>query len=159
MSMKKLNPIRANVGSTHLSDNDFQSHCAAVAKGTFGNPAYPNPAVDPAVFKIALDAYSAAIVEAVAGGGQRDFTPEHKQRVALTKMLRKLGHYVEANCNDDMGTFLSSGFEAAVRPPAGPQPLAQPTIKKVDYGNPGQLLVKINPVPRARIYELRFAPL
>jgi hypothetical protein len=157
--MKRVNLIRVNVGVSGLTEAEFQSRCGAVEKGTFGNPAYPNPPVDPAVFKGALDSYSAAVVDVVAGGGKRAITERHKQRVALTKMLRKLGHYVEANCKDDLMTLRSSGFEAAATNPVGPQPLNQPTIDKVDHGNTGQLLFKIKRVPRARIYEMRYASL
>jgi hypothetical protein len=155
MSVKKKNPIRTNVGFSHLSDADFQSRCGAVGKGTFGNPAYSNPPVDPAVFKATLESYSAAIVDVAAGGGKKAVTEKHKQRVALTKMMRKLGHYVEANCKDDLVTLTSSGFEASATGPVAPQPLARPTIKKVDHGNAGEFVVKIKPVPKARIYELR----
>ena len=157
--MKKVNPIRVNVGFSRLTDADFKSRCEAVEKGIFGNPAYPNPPVDPAVYKAALGSYSAANADVVTGGGKRATTERHKQRVALTTMLRKLGHYVEANCNNDMVTFTSSGFEAAAKTPVTPQPLAQPTINKVDHGNTGQLLVKIKSVPKGRIYELRYAAL
>ncbi len=46
--------------------------------------------------------------------------------------------------------------------PAGrrtpPQPVSAPSIVRVNQGNSGQLLVTIQPVARARSYELRYAP-
>jgi Fibronectin type III domain len=73
-------------------------------------------------------------------------------------MLRLLGHYVEVACKGDTKTFVSSGFVAAPthqRIPA--QPVSIPSIVRVDQGNTGQLLVMIQPVPKARSYELRYA--
>ncbi len=74
-------------------------------------------------------------------------------------MLRLLGRYVEVTCKNDPAIFASSGFAAASNGRTPPQPLAQPTIDYIEQGNSGQLLVAINPVKKARSYELHYAAL
>src|SRR5438445_2089933 len=52
--------------------------------------------------------------------------------------------------NDDMATFLLSGFQAASTIKAPPAPLPQPVIKSVVQGPvSGQLKVVIGPMPKA----------
>ena len=43
--------------------------------------------------------------------------------------------------------------------PLSPQPLEPSAIRKIAQGNTGQLLVKVDSVPKAKSYELRYAPL
>ena len=55
-------------------------------------------------------------------------------------MLRQLGHWVEANCNDDPTILQSSGFEQQATPVRGtpPQPLdGPPSFKLVNGKNSG----------------------
>ena len=74
-------------------------------------------------------------------------------------MLRALSHYVELAANDDMATFLSSGFSPLAVARVPPQPLGPASIRRIDQGNTGQLLVKIVPVPKSWSYEVRYAAL
>ena len=78
------------------------------------------------------------------------------------KMLRQLGHWVEANCNDDAAILQSSGFQqqaTAVRT-AMPQPLDGPPSFKVENGpNSGQAILHGKPVPKAVGYVVHYAPL
>ena len=69
-------------------------------------------------------------------------------------MLRLLAHYVEMACNGDMTVFLSSGFEAAVRTPKPPQPVATPAVDKVVQGPTGHLDVYLKGVANATHYDL-----
>jgi hypothetical protein len=71
-------------------------------------------------------------------------------------MLRKDAHYAEGACNQDMAAFLLSGFKAATVGPVAPQPLAQPTIKSVDHGNSGELVVAMTKVDHAKVYQVHF---
>jgi hypothetical protein len=61
-------------------------------------------------------------------------------------------------CKDDMPTFLSSGFEAASANRAPAQPLPPASIVKIEHGNSGELLVTMKVLPRARSYDVRYAP-
>src|SRR5947207_15862349 len=121
-----------------------------------GNPAFPSPPVEPATFKAAIEAYSAAVALAL-DGSKKAIADRHQQRQVVTEMLVVLGHYVQASCKKDLTTLLSSGFQAASTIRTPPQPLSQPSITRVDQGNSGQLLVSIKSVLKARNYELRYA--
>ena len=156
--MSKLKQIKALLGFTRLLDADLVSRSNAVCNGLTGNPAYPNPPIDMAAFKSAIDSYTASIADAL-DGSKKAIVERGKQREALIKVLRSLGHYVESHCKDDLATFLSSGFEAASHTRTAAQPLPPAAILRVDQGNTGQLLVSIKPLPKARSYELRYAPL
>ena len=148
--------IKASLGFTRASDAEILGRAVAVHTGLAGNPVYPNPPIDLAVFKSAVDSYSAAIADAL-DGGNKAITERNRQRQGVVKMLRLLGVYAETNCNDDPAHLASSGFEAASAARVGPQPLPPPSISKVEYGNvSGQLLVTVKAL-RALHYELRWA--
>jgi hypothetical protein len=72
-------------------------------------------------------------------------------------MFHLLGHYVEVACKNDMNTFVSSGFVAATKGQRGqPEPVSVPSIGAIEHGNSGELVVTINPVAKARLYDLRW---
>jgi len=156
MAKPKIPIIKPVLGVVGVSDAVLLQRLTAVHDGMFNNPAYPAPSVDMAAFKATIDAFSSAAA-AVPEGGKAAITLRDKLRTEAIVMFRLLGHYVEANCKNDMNTFVSSGFVASTtgqRTP--PQPVAVPSIVSVDQGNSGQLLVSVQPVAKARSYELRF---
>jgi len=156
MARAKLNIIKPSLGTTAMSDGDLLQRLNKVHDGMLNNPAYPSAPVDMADFKAAIDAYSAAVT-ATLEGGKATTVERDKRRNDVIIMLRLLGHYVEANCKNDMTTFLSSGFVAAAPAPhTPPQPVTAPLIVSVDQGSPGQLLVTFKPVAKARSYEVRY---
>jgi len=156
--MSKLKQIKASLATGKILDADLVSRFNAVCIGMTGNPAYPNPTVDLANFKSAIDRYTASIADAL-DGSKKAIVERDTQREALVKIFQFLGHYVEHHCKDDMATFLSSGFEAASRTRTPAQSLPPAAILKVDQGNTGQLLLSIKALPKARSYEVRYAPL
>ena len=156
--MSKLKQIKASLATGKILDADLVSRFNAVCTGMTGNPAYPNPTVDLANFKSAIDRYTASIADAL-DGSKKAIVERDKQREALVKIFQFLGHYVEHHCKDDMATFVSSGFEAASRTRTPAQSLPPAAILKVDQGNTGQLLLSIKALPKARSYEVRYAPL
>src|SRR5437764_6559606 len=110
------------------------------------------------LFMTAITTFAASVVVALDGSKQAIATMK-KQHEGLVKMAELLGHYVEATCNNDPVTFTSSGFAIRSTTRVPPQPLAQPAINRVDQGNTGQLLVLLVVVLKARLYELRYAPI
>ena len=138
-----------------MPDGDVLARLNAVHDGLLNNPAYPNPPVDLAAFKAAIDAYTAAAAAAL-DGGKSAITERDKRRADAVILLRLLGHYVEAACKGDPNTFVSSGFVASARQRTPSQPVSIPSIVKIDQGSTGQLLVTIQSV-KARSYELRYA--
>lgn len=155
----RLSIIKAVLGTSGMSDTDFAARLNAVHDGMLNNPAYSSPPVDLAAFKAAIDAYTTAIAAAL-DGGKAALTARAKRREDATIMFRFLGHYVEVACKNDMNTFVSSGFVAAVTGQrTSPQPVATPSISGVTQGaNSGQLVVAIKAVSKARKYDLRYAP-
>ena len=157
MPKTKLNIIKPALGVTDMTDGDLLARLNAVHDGMLNNPAYPNPPVDMAGFKAAIDAYTAAAAAAL-DGGKSALTERDRRRADAVIMLRLFGHYVEVACKGDPNTFVSSGFAAAQTHPRTPsQPVSIPSIVKIDQGNTGQLLVTIQSV-KARSYEVHYGP-
>jgi hypothetical protein len=135
----------------------FVSRLTAIHDKMHGNTAFPNPPVDMAAFMTAITTFAASAVVTLDGSKQA-IAIMKKQHEGLVKMAELLGHYVEATCNNDPVTFTSSRFAMRSTTRVPPQPLAQPTIVRVDQGKTGQLLVILIAVLKARIYEIHYAP-
>ncbi len=158
MSSPRTQRLRVQSGFQKAADAVILSRGPLIVNGLTGNPAFPNPPIDPVSLKTALDRFSVAIGDA-QDGGKRAIVEKRRQRDEIIRMLRVLGHYVEAECKDEMTTLLSSGFDPLIVRRAGPQPLAPASIRRIDQGNSGQLRVRIKSVPKAQSYELRYAAL
>jgi hypothetical protein len=158
MAKTKLTILKPVLGVLGISDSELLSRLNAVHDHMLNNPAFPNPPVDMAGFKAAIDAYTAA--EAAArDGGKSAIVQREKRRMDAIIMFRLLGRYVETACKNDLATFMSSGFVVAITgQKTPPQPVDVPSITAVDQGSTGQLLVSIKPVKRARTYDIRYAP-
>ena len=157
MPNTKTKPIKAMLGFIKAGPTAILARATAVYTGINADPTdYPMPPVDMATLKGAIDTYSSKITAALDGGKKAIAERNHQGEVVI-KILRQLGHYIEANCKDDMTIFLKSGFEAASTAKSVAQPLSQ-SIRKIDPGpNSGQLQVTILAVPGALSYELRWA--
>ena len=127
----------------------------AVLTGLTNNPAYPAPTVDLKAVQAAADGLNAALAARAHGGPAATAEKNNKQE-ALIVLLRKLKHYVEDNCGDDLAILLSSGFQSAATT-RNRSPLANPSILGVDLGNSTELVVKVTPIARAKCYEVRMA--
>src|ERR1051325_4855278 len=151
--------LRVKVSYSGESDKDVAAEAVAVLDGLTGNTRFVNPPIDMAALRAEVEAYASAIAAAVTTGGKKAIADRRKQRTIVTKMLRVLGHWVEANCQDDLSILSSSGFQPVSTTRVPLQPLAgPPSIAKVDHGlNSGQVLVKVVAVPKALSYTLRYA--
>src|SRR5262249_9704747 len=110
------------------------------------------------VFESNVDLLSTRITASLDGGKQAIAERDHQTAVVI-KMMHQLANHAEANCKDDMATFLKSGFEAITTVKAKPQPLSQFIRNIVQGPNPGQLLVTLVAVAGASSYELRWTPI
>jgi hypothetical protein len=128
----------------------------AVINGLTNNPAFPAPTVDLKTAQAAVDDLNAALAAQPHGGAAATAEKNNKQE-ALIAVLRKLKHYVEDNCGNDLAVLLSSGFQAASTT-RNRSPLANPSIVSVDLGNSTELVLKVTPIARAKCYEVRMAP-
>src|SRR5258708_30820631 len=102
--------IHVNVGYSALSDKDVATQGVAVVDGMTNNPKLVNSPVNPADLKTQVETY-ASLIAAAADGSKKTITERKKQRAVVVKMLRQLGHWVEANCNDDPAIVQSSGYQ------------------------------------------------
>jgi Fibronectin type III domain len=152
--------IRVKVGYEMLSDKDVATQGVAVVDGLTNNAKLPNPPINPADLKTQVDAY-ASMIAAAADGSKKAIAERKQRRAVVVKMLRQLGHWVEANCNDDPAILQSSGFQQQTTPvKTAPQPLDGPPSFKVANGAvTGQLILKGKPVSKAVNYVVHYAPL
>jgi hypothetical protein len=155
--MTKL--IRVLLNFTKTTAVEFLARCNAVYVGLNLNPAYPNPPISMPDLRATIDAYSAAITAALDGGGAKAIAHRNAVGERLRRMLRQLANYVEANCNGDMTTFLSSGFQAVSSARTRTLPVSESIRKIVPGSTSGEVVVTLVPVPGAVSYELRWAPI
>jgi hypothetical protein len=129
----------------------------AVITGLTNNLAFPAPTVELKAVQAAADDLNAALAAQTHGGAAATAEKNNKQE-ALIVLLRKLKHYVEDNCGNDVAVLLSSGFQAAATT-RNRSPLANPSIVSVGPGNSAELVLKVTPIARAKCYEVRSAAL
>ena len=155
--MTKQIHVKLNYGP--LADKDVATQGVAVVDGLTNNAKFPNPPINPADLKTQLETY-ASLIAAAADGSKKAITERKKQRAVVVKMLRQLGHWVEATCNDDPVILQSSGYQQKSTVRTSQQPLAGPPSFKVDNGpNSGQAVVRGKPVFGAASYVVRYAPI
>jgi hypothetical protein len=128
----------------------------AVISGLTNNSAFPNPTVALKDLQAAADDLKAALAAQVHGGKAATAEKNNKREV-LMNLLRTMKHYVEDNCGKDPAVLLSSGFQVASTNRAS-SPLANPSILNIDVARSTELVLKVTPIPRAKLYEVRMAP-
>ena len=111
--------IRALLPLTRMTWLEILALARAVYAGMNGNPAFPHPPVAIAVFRAAIDDFEASLVDA-EDRGAKAMARRNALGQELMKMLRQFAHYVEHNCNNDMITFLSSGFKPVSKSQTAP---------------------------------------
>ena len=104
--------IRIADGFRKQSAEQLVTMADAVITGLTNNPAFPAPTVDLKAVQAAADDLNAALA-AQAHGGTAATAEKNNKQEALIAILRKLKHYVEDNCENDLAVLLSSGFQAA----------------------------------------------
>jgi hypothetical protein len=137
------------------SAEQLVTSAGAVITGLTNNPAFPAPPVELKAVQAAADGLNATLA-AQAHGGTAATAEKYNKQEALITVLRKLKHYVEDNCGNDLAVLLSSGFQAAATT-RNRSPLANPSILSVDLGHSAELVLKVTPIARAKCYEVRMA--
>ena len=151
--------VRVRLGYGRLSNEQVATEAVAAIDGLTDNPKFVNPPIALADLKARVETF-ASMIAAANDGGRKAIVERDKQRAVVVKMLRQLGHWVEANCGDDPVTLKSSGFQLAATARTPAQPLDGPPSFKVDNGpNSGQAIVRGKRVPKAVNYGVRYAPL
>jgi hypothetical protein len=154
----KSTTIHAIHGLTKMTDPVLTPVLDATVKGLTANSSvYSTPSIPMATYSAGVSAYEAAI-SAALDGGKIAVAQKNKLRSAAIKMYDQLAAYVTATCNDDMATFLLSGFQAVSSTKTATLP-ASDSIRKIDQGaNSGSLAVTLVKYTGAGSYLLRWAP-
>jgi hypothetical protein len=149
--------IKAKLGLHGVADMDVVKTLTAAYNGLLNNPAYPNSPVDLVSYKAGIDKFSALIIDAEDGGKKATSAKEEQRRVVI-KMYTQLGHYVESACNDNMATFITSGFTAQSKARITPSPLTEAAFNSIDRGsNSGDVVVKPENQRGAMLFEVHYA--
>ena len=148
---------RARVADSfaRLSADQLVTMAGGVIAGLTDNPSFPAPTVDLKTVETAVNDLNAALAAQAIGGTAATAEKNNKQK-ALIALLRKLKHYVEDNCHNDLAVLLSSGFQAAATNRAQ-APLVNPSILSVNPGSSCELLLKVGRIQNAKCFEVRSA--
>jgi hypothetical protein len=154
-TVKKV-PIHAVVGLRRMADGIAAPMLDSSLKGLLANAGiYTKPPVDLTTYGNNITAYKDSIPAAI-DGSKTAVAQRNKLKEAAIKNYTELAHYVEANCNDDMVTFLLSGFQPKPTARTSTAP-ASDSIRKIEHGpNAGQLVVTLMAVKGAKSYVLRY---
>ena len=147
--------IRIADGLRTQSAEQLITTAGAIINGMTGNPSLPSPPVDLKTVQDAVDDLSAALA-AQPNGGPTATAEKKNRQAALIGLLRRLRHYVEDHCGNDLSVLLSSGFQAAATTRTR-SPLANSSILNVGLGNSTELVLKVTPIAHAKCYEVQSA--
>jgi hypothetical protein len=159
---KKQQPIKAVKNFRRMAaefvittSQSIQAHFDPVHNPNLtGAPPLP---VDIATLKTATDLLSTKIT-AAAEGGKTAVAEKNRQKEVVVKLLFQLAQYAEANCKDDMTTFLSFGFTAAASTKAKTPPASE-SFRKIESGpNSGEMAITLVKLPGAISYLVQYAP-
>ena len=160
-STPKQHPIKAVTNFRRMSAEDVATTSDTIQSKFNNNPSVTGGAplpVDLPTVKAATDLLRTKIA-AAADGGKTAVAEKNHQKEVVVKLLIQLAHYAEANCKDDMTTFLSFGFTAAAST-KNTTPPASESIRKVEPGpNSGEMLIALMKYPGAVSYVLQWAVL
>lgn len=151
----KMSQLRVLLSFAKASDHALEETANSVHTKLYGNAVYPSPPVTALDLQAAITAFTLAIAAADQGGPE-DTADKNEKREVLIELLRKLAEYVQEKHNNILSDLLSSGFEAVSTNRAA-VPLETPSIKDIVNQHTGQLKVRIQTVPNARAYEVRYA--
>lgn len=156
--MNNIRKIRPKDGFSSALDAEVVSRGTVVQTNMTGNSNFPNPPVDLALLKTALE-YLVALMAASLDGSKKVIAEKNEQRETVIGMLRMLGRYVEVTSKNDLAIFQTSGFEAASNTKVQAPPLSE-NFRKIERGaNSGQVVVWLKAFSQAYSYEIRYAAL
>jgi hypothetical protein len=147
---------RISVDFGSLTNNQLWQRGMAVVLALLGNVRYPNPPVAMAMLQSLLDAFHAAIIDAMEGS-KKAMTLRDSLQAQVISALKLVASYVQENANGD---FSNTGFETYDTTRKTGQLVSTPTFRRIYHGvNSGEIMLLINAVPYARGYQVQYAAL
>ncbi len=139
-----------------LSDGNLLVFAENVITAMTGNANFATPSPTLLAVTALKDAFSVAIANAYDGG--RTLTAiKNAAKKELVDALRLLASYVEDHSANDYAVMLSSGFEVTTFASLPrPVPAAPENVRLSDGDTSGMIKVRVNVVPEAVVYEVRF---
>ena len=150
------NHIRVLQDYGQLTDGGVIASAGAVVKGLTDHE-FPNLPIDVKSLQASIDELVTAMA-AQANGGPAATAVKKDKRAALIAKMRKLAHHVQDECHGDPTLVLNAGFLVA-SPARNTPELETPAIMAIDFGDPGELVIRVKAVGGARLYELQLAAL
>jgi hypothetical protein len=146
--------ILINFGS--YTDANLKKKADFILQSMTGSAVFTNPIPTLAVVQAAIDAYSAALVNA-ATSDRNAVAVKNECRATLIGLLKQLGMYVMIVANGNITDLTSSGFTLAKTP--APVYITAPGSPIMSIGvNAGQLKSAVPRVPGAKLYFHQITP-
>jgi hypothetical protein len=148
--------IKVRIDYSKVSHAAYALFVAAVVQNMTGNAHFPNPPIDLAVLKALLERYR-ELIAAADDGSKRVISQRDSLRQQMDHLVRQLGFYVEAACDNDPAMFATSGFEALPTNYVPTQHLPPQRIVKLVHGaNSGIILAYLPPSYRkVKYFQIR----
>jgi hypothetical protein len=138
-------------------DSDFLAKAQQISMRLEENSGFPNLQPPLEEVRSKIEAFRLALADS-SGGGREKTALKNDARAVLVASLRALAHHVENHAAGDLTAIISTGFSARKGPqragilPAPSEMLLKPTIV------PGQIAVRLRPVPNVAAYEVHTNP-
>ena len=145
--------VRTSRKYTTLADTDLSKFLGGTISGFTDNPDLTDPPVPPAELTTLKTAFDAAIIKANKGGVLATALKDAK-RAEVIAALDKNASYVDINCDEDISILLSSGYQP-VSTNRAQVVLDPPQIVAVDYGQAGELKLRVTGDPNRRAIQGR----
>ena len=143
--------VKIIISFSRLKDDDLDTKSQVIINNLTGNPNFANPVPALADVTTARTNYVTALTDAQTGGKQ-ETSIKNQARKALEDILRLLGLYVQANCQNNEAIALSSGFDLQ-RTPTPIGVLAKPEAFLAENGpTTGTMQVSCDKITGARTY-------
>jgi hypothetical protein len=157
MDTTKPKKISAIIGVGKMAEANLRDMLHSSLTGLQGNPKiFSKTPIDLNVYAADIAAFEAAIPAALDGSKTATALKNKLKHIAIKDYIQ-LAHYAEAVADNDLATFLLSGFQpkTTTRTAAGPLPV--PAIDYVVPGaNTGEMKFKMKRLPPAISGDVRY---
>ena len=148
--------ITVLIDYSRYSDPDLSAETKNIIRLLTGNTYFQQPEPTIELLTTTHAAFENSLEKALSGG-PRDVHLKNENRVALLAVLRSLGQYIQANCNDNADAVLSAGYKLK-KEKSAIGILDKPENFSVTPGpNSGSLKLKVKAVRGAESYIFQYA--